>query len=116
MAQCTTAKIIYISGKDVCNLLKRPAGLSEIRGATLFAISQCCQPRKPADPKYGIFKASDSSKGVAATVCSGYALCRVLGSVWGYFTSTTRYLLVLQNVCGLVMRSTYCLLMSRCRV
>lgn len=33
-----------------------------------------------------------------------------------HFTSMTRYLLVLQNDCGLVMRSTYCLLASRCRV
>ena len=30
-----------------------------------------------------------------------------------YFTSTTRYLLVDQNSCGLVMRSVYCLLASR---
>ena len=30
-----------------------------------------------------------------------------------YLTSTTRYLLVLQKICGLVMRSVYCLLASR---
>lgn len=29
-----------------------------------------------------------------------------------YLTSTTKYLLVLQNICGLVMRKTYCLLAS----
>lgn len=33
-----------------------------------------------------------------------------------YFTLTTRYLLVLQNICGLVMRSTYCPLASFCRL
>ena len=33
-----------------------------------------------------------------------------------YFTSITRYLLVDQNICGLLMRSTYCLLASCCRV
>ena len=33
-----------------------------------------------------------------------------------YFTNTTRYLLVDQNSCGSVMRSTYCLLASRCSV
>lgn len=36
--------------------------------------------------------------------------------VWGYLTSTTRYLLVDQKSCGLVMRSTYCLLTSGVRV
>lgn len=30
-----------------------------------------------------------------------------------YLTSTTRYLLVLQKICGLVMRRVYCLLASR---
>lgn len=29
-----------------------------------------------------------------------------------YFTRITRYLLVLQNICGFVMRSVYCLLAS----
>ena len=33
-----------------------------------------------------------------------------------HFTNTTKYLLVDQNSCGSVMRSTYCLLASRCRV
>ena len=33
-----------------------------------------------------------------------------------YFTSITRYLLVDQNICGLLMRSTYCLLASCSRV
>lgn len=33
-----------------------------------------------------------------------------------YLTSTTRYLLVLQKICGLVMRNVYCLLASRTSV
>lgn len=33
-----------------------------------------------------------------------------------YFTTTTRYLLVDQKICGLVMRSTYCFCALRCKV
>ena len=33
-----------------------------------------------------------------------------------YFTRTTKYLLVLQKICGLVMRNVYCLLASRTKL
>ena len=42
--------------------------------------------------------------------------CLVETSSVFYFTTTTRYLLVDQKICGLVMRSTYCFCALRCKV
>ena len=53
---------------------------------------------------------------IACSKPTAFFNCLVWTNSVFYFTTTTRYLLVDQKICGLVMRSTYCFCALRCKV